>query len=183
MAKTYNTFTNVSTGSTLTATTFNNLLTNTANYRVPPACQVRRTSNLTGYTSDAAITWESAAFDTEGAGDPMWAASPNPTRITIRTAGLYVVSLIGRASGAATITLTNFNIRVNGSSSASNYLNVITATATYGTTSGIFNLAVGDYVEGAVGFAGGSAYVIHGSSTAQSQDQTRLTVTWIGQTS
>lgn len=179
MAKTYTDLSSAATGSVLTATAYNNHITNTENLIVPAACQVRRTTNLTGYTSDAAITWESEAFDT----DDMWASSPQPTRITINTAGLYLVSFTGQGTGATTITLVNGNISVNGTTAVSNYTNSIASAGGYFSTNAILNLAVNDYITCAVGFAGGSAYVVAGNSTAQSQAQTRCTVTWIGKTS
>jgi hypothetical protein len=183
MAKTYNTIPTTTTGSVYTAAAHNNIVTNVNNYRVPPACQVRRTTNLTSYTSDAAITWESAAFDTESPSDPMWAASPNPTRVTIKTAGLYVVSLTGKADATATLTLANANISVNGNLVAGQFCSVLAAITSRFAISVVLNLAASDFITAAVGLVGGSAYIITGSATAQDSTQTRLTVSWLGQAS
>jgi hypothetical protein len=179
--KTYNTFTNVSTGDVLTATNFNNVLTNIGNYRVPPACTVRRTSNLTSYTSGAAITWNEAAWDTESPSDPMWAAG-SPTVITIRTAGIYVVTFAGYCGGSATITLAYPAISVNGTVIQTQYSVINGGAASMFSMSTTLSLAATNTVSANVSFVGGSAYLIYGNSTL-ADTQTRLCVTWLGQAS
>jgi hypothetical protein len=182
MAKTYNTISTFTSGQVLTAAQMNEIGTNSNNYRVPPSCQVRRTTNQTGYASDAVITWESAAFDTEGVADPMWQASPNPTRVTIKTAGLYLVSFIGEITSSAGLTLSNPNVRLNGTTVVSAcFLNGLSTVSAF-TTASTLNLAANDYLEGRVGASGGGSYAITGSATTNTQ-QTRLTVTWLGQVS
>lgn len=183
MPKTYNTIPTVSTGDVYTATAHNNIVTNVNNYRVPPACQVRRTTNLTGYSSDTAITWESAAFDTEDPNNPMWAASPNPTRITIKTPGLYMVTFTGKVDATTTLTLANANISLNGNLTAAQFCSVLSGVTSRFAMGHILNLAANDYITCAVGFVGGSSYLITGSATAQDSGQTRCTVTWLGQVS
>jgi hypothetical protein len=96
MAKTYNTFTNVSTGDVLTATNFNNIVTNVNNYRVPPMCLITRTATQSiNNTTDTLIAFTAGAtFDTgttDSPSDPMFSSGTNTT-ITIRTAGIYLVS-------------------------------------------------------------------------------------------
>ena len=50
---------------------FNNLLTNIANYRVPPSCRLYLASS-TRATGSSTIQWTSAAtWDTESPGDPI----------------------------------------------------------------------------------------------------------------
>jgi len=187
MAKTYNTLGTVAPGDVLRANSgtaaYNGVITNVNNFRVPPACQVRRTSNLTGYTSDAAITWQSAAYDTEGVGDPMWAASPNPTQVTIKTTGLYVASFAGKADATATLTLANATLSVNGNLVAGQFCNVLSSVTSRFAISVVLKLAASDFITAAVGLVGGSAYIITGSATEQDSTQTRLTVSWIGQAS
>jgi hypothetical protein len=183
MPKTYNTIPTTTTGSVYTAAAHNNIVTNVNNYRVPPACQVRRTTNLTSYTSDAAITWESAAFDTESPSDPMWAASPNPTRVTIKTAGLYMVTFTGKADATATLTLANANISLNGNLTAAQFCSVLAGVTSRFAIGHILNLAANDFITCAVGLVGGSSYSISGNATAQDSLQTRCTVTWLGQVS
>lgn len=181
MAKTYNTFTNVSTGDVLTATNFNNVLTNIAGYRVPPACTVRRTSNLTSYTNGAAITWNEAAWDTESPSDPMWAAG-SPTVITIRTAGIYLVTFAGYCGGSATITLTYPAISVNSTVVQTQYSVTNGGAASMFSMSTTLSLAATNTVSANVSFIGGSGYLIYGNSTL-ADTQTRLSVTWLGQVS
>lgn len=182
MAKTYNTFTDVATGDVLTATNFNNVLENVNNYRVPPMVQVRRTSNLTSYAADAAITWQSALYDTESPSDPMWAASPNATRVTVKTAGIYAVTFTGRATGSATITLGNARIKLNGSFVSDHFIPPFGGTAIQFSVTDVLNLAATDFIEAAVGLVGGSAYVVEGNAS-YSAAQTRLSLSWLGQAS
>ncbi len=179
MPKTYNTIPTTTTGSVYTAAAHNNIVTNVNNYRVPPMVQVRRTTALTGYTSDAAITWESEAFDT----DDMWASSPNPNRVTINTAGMYLVTFSGKVDATATLTLAHANMSVNGNLVTGQFGSVLSAITSRFTVSTLLNLAVSDYITCAVGLVGGSAYIINGSATAQDSTQTRCTVTWLGQVS
>lgn len=181
MAKTYNTFTNVSTGDVLTATNFNNVLTNIAGYRVPPSCQVRRTSDLTSYTQTAKIAFQSAAWDTESPSDPMWAAG-DATKITIQTTGLYLVSFTGQLTATATMSVISPIIYVNNTNSSESYQSVVSGTSSLFNVSGTYSLADGDYVEAGIGVSGGSAYVVKGAASIGA-GQTRLTVTWIGQVS
>ena len=92
MAKTYNTLTSdVTAGSVLTATLFNQVQENVRNYRVPPLCILRKTATQSmtngGFTS---ITFGSAeeTYDTDG----MHSTSTNTARITPTTAGVYLLT-------------------------------------------------------------------------------------------
>ena len=184
MAKTYNTFTDVATGEVLTATNFNNVLENVANYRVPPMAIVRRTSDLTGYASEAAITWQSAELDTESPSDPMSAAGA-PTVVTCRTAGIYLVQLQFHATASPTQTAGGGVIRKNGTVIGENFNEWFSPGAfpeLRGNMALIVNLAVADTVAAGVRFTGGSAYVVKGAATT-TFSQTRLAVTWLGQVS
>jgi hypothetical protein len=186
MAKTYNTFTDVATGEVLTATNFNNVLENVGNYRVPPACIARRTSNITSYSSGTAIAWESVLVDTESPSDPMWASGANASRITIRTAGLYQVSFIGYLSCTATASVAQARVLLNGAASPILDAGLLAFNGGQAATwylSGMVSLAATDYLEAAVAISGGSAYIINGSATSQNFAQTRLCVAWLGQAS
>lgn len=95
MAKTYNTIGTFTSGAILTAAQMNEIGTNTNNYRVPPLCRVYRNAALS-HTSSA--NNQTPAFDTEsftntdgGAVSGMW-TSGDGSKITIRTAGVYVVT-------------------------------------------------------------------------------------------
>lgn len=175
MAKTYNTFTNVSTGDVLTATNFNNLLTNTANYRVPPAIQLVRTTAINPYTGGTAITWSSATYDTESPSDPMWSSGGT---VTIRTAGIYLVtaSLDIRTSSA----MTGNTYVYTGGTLASYFLFPATSNPRVVATF-LMSLAVGNTLDIRVEFAGGGTVQINGA--ASGADQSRLNIQWLGQTS
>lgn len=98
MAKTYPDIGTFSPGDILTAATMNDVGTNLDNHRVPPICSVYRAAAL---SHTATGTYQTVAWDTELADtDGMWTASPNPTRITLNTAGIYLVT--GRVSIANT---------------------------------------------------------------------------------
>lgn len=92
MPKTYNTFSNVATGDVYTAAAHNNILTNLANYRVPPMCIL--TAGIAGValgggdipTTIGAGTTYTEVVDT----DDMFTSGVN---ITLNTAGVYVVTL------------------------------------------------------------------------------------------
>jgi hypothetical protein len=176
MAKTYNTFTNVATGDVLTATNFNNLLTNTANYRVPPMCRVYNTGNISPYSSLSAITWDNENFDTDG----MHSTSTNTNRITVTTAGIYLFVL------RVNVTATTFsgwpNLRKNGTS-------VMIGPQTDASDGGNFHMqaslviemAVNDYIDAAVGIGGSTGTVAINGGT--SNNGSWLAATWLGQVS
>lgn len=185
MAKTYNTISTVATGDVYTATAHNNIVTNVNNYRVPPMCTVVRTSNQTGYTSQAAISWSSAILDTESPSDPMWAAG-SPTVVTVRTAGMYLVTYNARVTATATTTFTGLMLLKNGASIGQLYVPAFSpsvAPEMRGTMSLLVSASVGDTFGAAATIIGGSAYVISGTATTDNESQTRLTVAWIGQVS
>ena len=101
MPKTYNTFTNVSTGDVLTATNFNNVLENVGNYRVPPLLRLKKTASqsISGNTN---ISWDAEDYDT----DAMWTSGAT---ITAKTAGVYLWHLSARVTAAAAPTVMYVN--------------------------------------------------------------------------
>lgn len=181
MAKTYNTFTNVSTGDVLTATNFNNVLTNIGNYRVPPACEVYR-SSTTSYTADAAITWQASNHDTESPSDPMWSSGTNPDRITIRTSGLYLVTFKGQITCTATLVQSQPSIRVGGTARYEHFANIISGTSSLWCMSAVMSLQATNYITCSVFISGGSSHQIVGNATP-SNTQTLCSVAWVGQVS
>jgi hypothetical protein len=99
MAKTYNTLTTDATaGSVLTASGYNQVLTNIRNYRVPPVARVERSTTQSHNVSGTWIAVQfnaTATIDTgasESPADAMHSSSSNNTRITAKTAGIYLVS-------------------------------------------------------------------------------------------
>ena len=177
MAKTYNTFTNVATGDVYTAAQHNAILTNLAGYRVPPMCVVRRTSDQSPYTSYGDIDWQSTLVDTDG----MW-ANVAASRITIQTAGMYLVNVHVYMTGAATITSGEVQVAVNGGGVMASGVPAYNTGALMCEMSGILALSVNDYLIARQGVTGGSAYVIKGAADRNTV-QTRMSVTWLGQVS
>lgn len=170
MPKTYTAVPSVSTGDVYTAASYNTYTaTNVSNLIVPPMCRVKRTSNLTSYTSQALITWEAKDFDT----DSMWSSG---TSIAINTAGLYTITFHCRMTTATSPTLVESQI----GGSVNDRLAVALSRANdyRFTHSTLSNLAVGATVAAAVEYSGGTSHAIDGTTLV-----TTLTVSWIGRTS
>lgn len=104
--------------------------------------RVRRTSTTTLFsTTMTAIGWQAERYDT----DSMW-TSGTPVRITITTAGKYVIT--GNVQFAAFIGTRGLQIRRSGSEIIA-YVDDVTTTSVVRTIgiSTIFDLAAGDYLE------------------------------------
>lgn len=178
MPKTYNTFTNVSTGDVLTATNFNNVLTNIANYRVPPMALVRRASasNQSLTTSPTTLAWNNttAAIDT----DTMWSSGAN-TQLTIGTTGVYVVTAQVVVSFAGTMTRTG--LRVASSVNAYELMLEHPFSNSYGYStmnlSGPITLSAGATLSVVFEWAGGT------SVSLLADQRTFLSAVWVGQAS
>jgi hypothetical protein len=176
MAYTFPTLTDVATGDVLTAVGYNNVQQTSRQLRVPPACEVYRTSNLTGYTSNTAITWQAERYDTDG----MWTSGSS---VTIQTPGIYVITLNVGITATATVTLMTAGIYISGQLSAQTYANVANGNDSYASVSAAYSLAAAQTVTAACAFVGGSNYAIVGSATAYAREQARLSVAWLGQVS
>lgn len=177
MAKTYTAVPSVSTGDVYTAANYNTYTaTNISNLIVPPSVCVRRTTNLS-YTTGTDITWESAAWDTDG----MWSAG-SPTGVTIQTTGLYLITIIGRMQ--ATATLANIYPYVTVDGTSINYQNIPadSSTSAYYFGSITASLTAAQVVRLKINMGGGSAYSVVGSA-ATNDGQSRMILTWIGRTS
>lgn len=175
MPKTYTSVPSVSTGDVYQASTYNTYTaTNVSNLIVPPMVQVRRTTNLTSYSSGTDITWESEAFDT----DDMWTSGAS---ITIQTAGLYVVTFTGGFGATATLTRVFAGIVKSGTSIAEQECQGVSTGGGF-SMAVITNCAAAATLTGRVTFTGGSAYVVNGNAS-ETGGQTRMTATWIGRTS
>jgi len=177
MPKTYNTIPSVTTGDVYTAAAHNNIVTNVNNYRVPPACHVYRSSDLTAYSSGTSITWNAEAIDTDG----MWASGTN---VVIDTAGLYLMVLKGNFTATATLTANGWRIAVDGTAVAQSYTqSVASGTLTQQSVSYVMPLTAGQIVTANITASGGSAYIIKGGASPHSENVTSLSVTWLGQVS
>ncbi len=174
MAKTYVNLSDVTAGSVLTATAYNNHILNTENILVPPAVRVTLASS-TRANGDSTVSWTSAAtYDTEPSGDKMHSTSSNSSRLTIRTAGIYLVNGGGNWGVSATGNLRSVNILRNGSflsgnGSARNQFDGAQVTTTL-----VIDCAVGDYFE-----------MQTGQNTGGNLGMTDMffSATWIGRTS
>jgi hypothetical protein len=108
--------------------------------------QAVRTSNWT-YADATVIPWTAVSWDT----DTKWSAG-NPSRLTIVTAGYYLVTVQLSWGGAGgSTTYLNVNVTVNGSTHPrlGNMVVIIASsfTPTNQLISGILKLNAGDYVE------------------------------------
>ena len=160
-------------GDVLTAARWNSDVRDNTNflYQVP-SVQVRRTSDLTSYASNTAITWQSEAWDT----DSMWSSG---TDVTIKTAGIYLVTFKGRANGSATISRIVARTFKGGLEFAEVEATVVSAVSSNFVSTAITKCNVNDVITASVLFSGGSNYVVDGNAS-EASDQTSLTVTWIG---
>lgn len=179
MAKTFTSgLPSVSTGDVYQATAHNNIVTTLNSHTVPPSCQVRRTSNLS-YTAGSNIAWEgiSSGWDT----DPtMWTAS-DPTKITLNTAGVYLVTLFSSWSATATLTLVSVEIKMSGNAVTASYLPLYNGTNAYGSAVAVVNASAGAYLQASVTIVGGSNYVLQGA--ASGYYMSHMTAQWLGKTS
>jgi hypothetical protein len=177
MAKTYNPLSNVTVGSVLTASDYNEAVENSNNFRVPAMCSLYRNAALS-HTSNGnyqAVAWDSEEFTQTDSG--MWASTPNPSRITLTTAGVYILTA-NASPGASATGLRAIRMSKNGSDlsyghvmagiSTGNYLSITTTVESTGT----------DYVECSVfqSSGGNLAYVV-------GQAFMRFSAVWVGQAS
>lgn len=177
MPKTYNTFTNVSTGDVLTATNFNNVLTNIGNYRVPPMAMLQLTSDTT-VTNNSDISWSTTpVYDTDG----MFAAG-SPTRLTCQTTGVYLVTFHVGLQAATSLSAPYAYIGRTGSLNYASATFAVGGTASSIAISTVMTLtATTDYITAGVGFTATGAVTAFG--TTNDSRRGRLTATWLGQVS
>ena len=174
MAKTYNTIGTFVSGNILTAVQMNQIGTNSNNYRVPPSVRLYMASSSRA-NGDSNISWSGSPvqWDTESPSDPMWAGGA-ATRITIRTAGIYLINAGVNWGASATGTLRTVNILKNGAFNAGNGSPLNQFNGAQVTTTLVIAGAVGDYFEAQTGQNTG------GALTAT---ELFFSATWIGQTS
>lgn len=168
MAKTYNTFTNVSAGSVLTASDYNDVLENVGNYRVPPSCLLTIASLAISTQVDLGNTTTSGTWTEEVDTDTMHDAVTNPTRITVNTAGIYLVtaSLLGNTANINAFAM----VKVNGTQTVqSSFGNA--SYFTRGQATLVHSAAVNDYYEFATAAASSLTCAF------------RFSAVWIGQAS
>lgn len=145
MAKTYTTVADKSVGDVFTEAMWDDYIkTNVNNLIVPPSCRVYKAAaqSLTS-GSDTAIQFDSERWDTDSMHDTV----TNNTRITIQTAGIYVVT--GHAVFAANATgVRALYIRLNGSTRiAQQALSSASAGDTALSVTTVYEFSAADYVE------------------------------------
>ena len=173
MAKDYNTFTDVSTGDVYTAAAHNLILENVENYRVPPMCRVKQTSGASiGDASNTILAFNAEDFDTDGMHDN----ATNNSRITINTAGVYLVIASVRYTAGVSDD-TRISILKNGGNVGIDERGP-NNTRSGQQVMGYYDLAAADYLEAQV-------YQNNSANTARTTDTpyTFLSAAWIGQVS
>ena len=177
MAKTYTAAGSATAGQVYTASAHNVIVTDVNNLIVPPSCQVARTTDLTSYSSGAAISWTTTpTWDTDG-----MFSSGTPTRVTIQTAGIYLITFYAYVTGTATMTQIDPRIKIDGTSIAESLAVIQGGNLAVHTITVVSSLNAAQYVEFDVSITGGSAYVINGGA-ADSFERSKASVTWIGRT-
>ena len=148
-------------------------VTGVSNLIVPPACRAKRT-NSTSYTSGANMSFDLEDFDTDGMHDTV----TNNDRITIQTAGIYLITFTYEFSYSGT--LTKEQAQINLSTGVNTYVMKYGSGAanTGGTVTVVANLAVSDYATTAVYLDGTSSI-----TTAAGSGATSLNAIWLGRTS
>jgi hypothetical protein len=151
--------------------------------RNPVSCEVCLTSNVTGYTGGQ-ISWQDTNWDNTPSG--MWAASPQPTLVTVPQDGIYLLTFryTFLASPTTNLYVTSV-IRVNGNpvdqdSKAYQFLSGYRLNATLTTQ---VPLSANDYIQVSVtpnysSLPSSPNHTLYGASTRYS-DQTRMSVTRI----
>jgi len=173
MAKTYNTISTFTAGQVLTAAQMNDLGENSNNFRVPPMCRVKQTSGTSiSDASNTILAFDAEDFDTDGMHDN----ATNNSRITINTAGVYLVIASVRYTAGVSDD-TRISILKNGGNVGIDERGP-NNTRSGQQVMGYYDLAVSDYLEAQV-------YQNNSANTARTTDTpyTFLSAAWIGQAS
>jgi hypothetical protein len=174
MAKTYNTLSNVTVGSVLTASDYNEAVENSNNFRVPPMVRcVRSGAQTITNNTTTALQWNGTdPFDTDAMHDP----ASNNTRITINTAGVYMVTAnVGTNFGVQGYS--RVTLRVDGTTSiAATHIGASGGDAPRLSVSLPFAFSAAQYVEALfIQSSDGSRDVV--------ADVSSFSAVWLGQTS
>lgn len=177
MAKTYGTVTTFTAGSVLTAAQLNVASTAINNLVAPCFCKVIRSTDVAHPGTGTGFSWSSAEIDT----DSMYAAG-SPTRITINTAGIYVVNAMAYITNTTKYTTApTLRVYKNGTAVASigmDYQNDGYVSVS-GNVTTLLNLAAADYLELSSTFGGGGTITVSGNLTS---GRTEMSASWIGRT-
>jgi hypothetical protein len=168
MAKTYPTIGPFTAGDILTAATMTDIETNLTNQRVPPSCLLTIASLAVTAQVDLGNTTTGGTWVEQVDTDDMHDAVTNPTRITVKTAGIYLVTanLLGSGANIDAFAM----IKVNGTQTVQTSMG-IASYFTRGQATLVHSAAVNDYYE---------------FSTAAASSLTsafRFSAVWLGQAS
>jgi hypothetical protein len=164
------------TGFLVTAAVWNqDVVNNVAFLANPPACRVRRTTDQTGIVTATrtSILFDAERYDT----DTMHSTSTNTDRITINTAGLYIVT--------GTVTFTNTNatgyrlvdIELNGTTIiAEQSVGMRTDNYIVMNVTTMYKFAAADFVKLVVYHTAG----VNSSVLAQANFAPEFAATWVG---
>ena len=182
MAKTYTALTpgNATAGNAILATDHAAAFTNINNLRVPPTAVAVRTTASAAYTLSTDVTFESATASGGHDTDSMWTAG-SPTRLTVTTPGVYLVTFSGYVTMATTGGVQTIVILKNGSTVCETYL-PNSGTGHLWAVAHVLSLANTDYITVRHTNGGSGAATIYGGAS-NANTQTRLGVTWLGQVS
>jgi|DEB0MinimDraft_3_1074331.scaffolds.fasta_scaffold38559_1 hypothetical protein len=145
MAKTYPDIGTFSPGDILTAATMNEVGTNLDNQRVPPMCLLTIASLAVTAQVTLGNTTTTGTWTEEVDTDAMHDTSTNPTRITVNTAGIYIVtaSLLGGVGSINSYAM----IKVNGTALVQSTFTGNSSFFTRGQAVLIHKAAVNDYYD------------------------------------
>lgn len=135
----------VVTATTITSAWGNSVKAATDYLANPPACRVYHsaTQSLPDVT-DTIVAFNSERFDT----NTMHDTATNNSRITINTAGVYVVSFTGEVESAADYVYVYSYFRLNGATLiAISPISRVGAFGIYTSLSTVYKFAAGDYVQ------------------------------------
>lgn len=138
-----------------------------------PACRVyKSTPTAIANGANAFLAFDAERFDTDGLHD----SAVNPTRLTVKTPGVYTIhasiALVAAAGGPVQV-----GIMLNGATwlVISNDL----SSQQFGDVETVVRLAAGDYVELRVTNQSGAGITVDASAAAQ-QFQADMSMTWLG---
>lgn len=179
MPKTYTAAGTAVAGQVYTAAAHNVIATNVNNFIVPPMCQVKRTTTQAITTASVTdVLFNAETFDT----DDMHSTTSNTDRITVNTAGVYIVTgnlqMAGNATGVRGI-----YIRKNGSTFARFFVTAVDALNLPGlSASAVITASAGDYFTCSVyQNSGGNLDVLADDPVGNLA--TTFSAVWIGRTS
>jgi hypothetical protein len=174
MAKTYTSVPTVSTLATYPSATYNTYTAqNINNLIVPPMCRLEKSAGAS-ITSGSVFTWNVESFDT----DDMHSTSSNTERITINTAGVYLVTFTYTLNFSGTITKEQPQILLSGSAYQYDMKYGSAAGNTANTVQTVIACNATDYLRVLIDFTGGSSFTVDGNTAS-----TSFSAVWVGRTS